>query len=307
MFKVFIDGKEGTTGLRIFERFKGRDDIEVLEISDELRKNTDERIKKIVESDVTFLCLPDAASKEIAALTESAATIIIDASTAFRCDDSWAYGLPELTPDYLEKLKKAKRISVPGCHATGAIAIIAPLVLHNIVGKNYPFVVNSLTGYSGGGKKMIAEYENPHDVELDAPRVYGLSQTHKHLPEITKHCGLEEGPIFMPIVAPYYAGMLTSVGIHTQKKVTLAQMHALFQKHYANQRFITVADLSETPAMLGSNTLAGKDGLRIWLCGNDERITIHAQFDNLGKGASGAAIQCMNIALGIDPAKGLDL
>ncbi|MDR1832196.1 MAG: N-acetyl-gamma-glutamyl-phosphate reductase [Fusobacteriaceae bacterium] len=307
MFKVFIDGKEGTTGLRIFERFKGRDDIEVLEISDELRKNTDERIKKIAESDVTFLCLPDAASKEIAALTESAATIIIDASTAFRCDDSWAYGLPELTPDYLEKLKKAKRISVPGCHATGAIAIIAPLVLHNIVGKNYPFVVNSLTGYSGGGKKMIAEYENPHDAELDAPRVYGLSQTHKHLPEITKHCGLEEGPIFMPIVAPYYAGMLTSVGIHTQKKVTLAQMHALFQKHYADQRFITVADLSETPAMLGSNTLAGKDGLRIWLCGNDERITIHAQFDNLGKGASGAAIQCMNIALGIDPAKGLDL
>jgi len=305
MFKVFIDGKEGTTGLRILERFKLRDDIEVLEISEELRKNPEERVKKIKESDVTFLCLPDAASKEIVQLSAGTNAVIIDASTAFRCDDSWAYGLPELSSAYLEKLKKAKKISVPGCHASGAIAVIAPLVLNDVVGKDFPFVISSLTGYSGGGKKMIAEYENPHDPELDAPRIYGLGQTHKHLPEITKHCQLTVSPIFMPIVAPYYAGMLTSIGI-IRPKLSLAETHALYLKHYAGQDFVRVAPLSETPAMLGSNTLAGKDDLKIYICGNDERITIHAQFDNLGKGASGAAIQCMNIALGLDPKKGLD-
>ncbi|MDR3259576.1 MAG: N-acetyl-gamma-glutamyl-phosphate reductase [Fusobacteriaceae bacterium] len=307
MFKVFIDGKEGTTGLRILDRFGSRDDITVLEISDDLRKDKNERVKKINESDITFLCLPDDASKEIVELTNGTKAKIIDASTAFRCDDDWAYGLPELSKNYLEKVKNFNKISVPGCHASGSIAIIAPLISNNIVEKNYPFTITSLTGYSGGGKKMIAEYENPHTIELDAPRVYGLNQKHKHLPEIKKHCNLETDPIFLPIVAPYYAGMLVTVGIINKKNISLKDIHEIYKNFYKDQDFIKVIDLPDIPTMLSSNILAKKDYMKIFVCGNDDRITIHSQFDNLGKGASGAAIECMNIALGLSSTKGLDL
>ena len=306
MYKVFIDGREGTTGLRIFERFAQRDDIEVISISEELRKDPQERLKKINNSDVTFLCLPDAASKEIAVIAENSSAIIIDASTAFRCDDNWAYGFPELGADYLTRLKNMNRIAVPGCHASGSIAVIAPLVVQKLVAADYPFTLTSLTGYSGGGKKMIAEYTAEHAREVDAPRIYGLGQAHKHLPEIKKHCHLAVAPVFLPIVAPYYAGMLVTVGLVNKTGKSLEQLHAAYVDFYHNQEFIKVMPLGSEGKMLGSNTLEGKDYMRIYLCGNNERVTVHAQFDNLGKGASGAAIECMNIALGLDAKKGLD-
>lgn len=308
MYKVFIDGKEGTTGLKIFERFKNRNDIQILNISDELRKNTEERLKKIKESDVTFLCLPDAASKEIAELTNDINSKIIDASTAFRCDDKWAYGLPELSDDYRNKIKSYKRIANPGCHATGAISIVNPLMKNSVISDDYPLTITSLTGYSGGGKSMIADYENPHDKELDAPRLYGLTQKHKHLPEIVKHGLLTKNPIFLPIVAPYYAGMLVTIGIINEKTVfKLKDIYEIFLEQYKNSNFVKVSELGTEPSMLGSNTLAEKDYMKLFIIGNDERFTISAQFDNLGKGASGSAIQCMNIALGIDETKGLYL
>jgi len=307
MYKVFIDGREGTTGLRIAERLAQRKDIELLSISEELRKDVKERLRLINASDVTFLCLPDAASKEIVEAAQDSEAKIIDASTAFRCDDNWAYGFPEISAAYLKRIQTYKRIANPGCHASGSIAIIAPLVANDIVGNAYPFTITSLTGYSGGGKKMIAEYENPHDKEVDAPRLYALGQKHKHLAEIKKHCRLEADPIFLPIVAPYYAGMLVTVGIINHSGKTLEEIHDVYADYYGAQDFVKVAPLSETPNMLGSNTLADKDYMKIFICGNDERVTISSQFDNLGKGASGAAIQCMNIALGLDPKEGLDL
>lgn len=306
MYKVFIDGKEGTTGLRIFERLGAREDIEIITISDELRKDVKERVKMINASDVTFLCLPDAASREIAEAAKDSKAIIIDASTAFRCDDNWAYGLPELGESYLAGLKSNKRIANPGCHASGSIADIAPLVAAGIVPVDYPFTITSLTGYSGGGKKMISEYENPHDSEVDAPRVYALGQAHKHLPEIKKHCKLAQDPIFLPIVAPYYAGMLVTVGFINKSGKTLEEIHKVFEDFYKNQDFIKVVPLGENPGLLGSNTLEGKDYMKIFICGNNDRVTVSSQFDNLGKGASGAAVECMNIALGLDPKKGLD-
>ena len=307
MFKVFIDGQHGTTGLRIFERFAKREDIEILSISEEARKDVNERLKKIEESDVTFLCLPDDASKEIAAAAKDTKTIIIDASTAFRCDDNWAYGLPELGPSYLEGVKTNKRIANPGCHATGSITVIAPLVAAGLITDDYPLTITSLTGYSGGGKKMITDYENSHDKELDAPRIYALGQAHKHLPEIIKHCKLKQAPIFLPIVAPYYAGMLVTVGFVNKQGKTLQDVQNIFEEFYKGQTFVKVSPLGSTPAMLGSNNLFGKDYLKIFVCGNNERVTVSSQFDNLGKGASGAAIESMNIALGLDPTKGLDL
>ena len=307
MFKVFIDGQHGTTGLRIFERFATRNDIEVIQIDEQERKDINVRLRKIEASDVTFLCLPDDASKEIAKAAKDLDTIIIDASTAFRCDDNWAYGLPELGSQYLEAIKTNKRIANPGCHATGSIMTIAPLVATELIPPDYPLTITSLTGYSGGGNKMIFDYENPHDRELDAPRIYALSQAHKHLPEIVKHCKLKVSPIFLPIVAPYYAGMLVTVGFLNKTGKTVEDVYEIFREFYKDQAFVRIVPLDHTPAMLGSNNLFGKDYLKIFICGNDERITVSAQFDNLGKGASGAAIESMNIALGLDPTKGLDM
>lgn len=307
MFKVFIDGGEGTTGLRLAQRLKQRSDIELLTISSDLRKNLDARLEKIDLADVAFLCLPDAASREVAEAAKNCDTRIIDTSTAFRCDPDWAYGFPELGPRYLHAIQSSRRISNPGCHATGSIAVLAPLVKAGLIEKTGLYTLTSLTGYSGGGKKMIASYENLHDKELDAPRIYSLGQKHKHLPEILKYTGLEQFPIFLPIVAPYYAGMLVTAGFLMPTDLSLAAIRKLYQDFYRDQAFITVETSEEQPKMLGSNTLAGKDNLKIYICGNEERFTVSAQFDNLGKGASGAAIENMNIAMGLDPATGLEL
>ncbi|WP_337465480.1 N-acetyl-gamma-glutamyl-phosphate reductase [Acidaminococcus timonensis] len=307
MFKVFIDGGEGTTGLRLAQRLKQRSDIELLTISSDLRKNLDARLEKIDLADVAFLCLPDAASREVAEAAKNCDTRIIDTSTAFRCDPDWAYGFPELGPRYLHAIQSSRRISNPGCHATGSIAVLAPLVKAGLIEKTGLYTLTSLTGYSGGGKKMIASYENLHDKELDAPRIYSLGQKHKHLPEILKYTGLEQSPIFLPIVAPYYAGMLVTAGFLMPTDLSLSAIRKLYHDFYRDQAFITVETSEEQPKMLGSNTLAGKDNLKIYICGNEERFTVSAQFDNLGKGASGAAIENMNIAMGLDPATGLEL
>lgn len=312
--KIFIDGSEGTTGLRIFERFAGRDDIELLKISSELRKDPEEIKKFINASDITFLCLPDAAAREAVALVENENVRIIDTSTAHRTEEGWAYGYPELSPKHREAIQNGKRVAVPGCHATGFITIVYPLIAGEILPKDYPVASFSLTGYSGGGKKMIGEYESEaRDVELDSPREYALTQTHKHLKEMKKITGLSREPLFSPIVSDYYSGMLVSVPFYSDMlngNQTLESVHKFFEEYYAGEKFIKVMPLGKEAdyrGFLGANGCYGWDGMEIYVTGNDERILVSARFDNLGKGASGAAIQCLNIMLGCDEAKGLNL
>lgn len=312
--KIFIDGSEGTTGLRIFERFAQRDDIELLKISSELRKDPEEIKKFINASDITFLCLPDAAAREAVALVDNENVRIIDTSTAHRTEEGWAYGYPELSKEHRAAIKNGKRIAVPGCHATGFITVVYPLVAGGILPADYPVASYSLTGYSGGGKKMIAEYEGEaRDEELDSPRIYGLGQTHKHLKEMKKITGLAKEPLFSPIVSDYYSGMVVSVPFYTEMlngKQTLESVHKYFEEYFAGEKFIKVMPLGKETdyrGFLGGNGCSGWDGLEIYVTGNDERIHVSARFDNLGKGASGAAIQCLNIMLGCDEAKGLHL
>ena len=303
-YKVFIVGHEGTTGLRIHERLSDRKDIELLATADEDRKNV-EAIKAVAkEADIVFLCLPDAASKEIMAAIGELPCKVIDTSTAFRTADDWAYGFPELTE---------KHIANPGCHASGMIACIAPLVKAGLVPTDYPFTITSLTGYSGGGKKMIGQYEsNPKDYFLYAPRQYGLSQQHKHLPEVQHVCGLSEAPIFIPIVDDYYSGMEVTVGIHSrlcQKPVSIDKVQQALEDFYKDSTVVTVVPFTENSntGMLNANQMSNTDSMKIYVTGNDERIMVNAIFDNLGKGASGAAVQCMNIALGLPEDTGLVL
>ncbi|MBQ8232742.1 MAG: N-acetyl-gamma-glutamyl-phosphate reductase [Lachnospiraceae bacterium] len=312
--KIFIDGSEGTTGLRIFERFEGRDDIELLKISSELRKDPEEIKKFINASDITFLCLPDAAAREAVAMVENDNVRIIDTSTAHRTEKGWAYGYPELSKAHREAIKNGKRVAVPGCHASGFITIVYPLVAGGILPSDYPVASFSLTGYSGGGKKMIAEYEGEErDVELDSPREYGLSQTHKHLKEMQKIAGLDRAPLFSPIVSDYYSGMVVSVPFYADMlkgTQTPETVHKFFEEYYAGEKFIKVMPLGKEAdyrGFLGGNGCSGWDGMEIYVTGNEERILVSARFDNLGKGASGAAIQCLNIMLGCDEAKGLNL
>lgn len=312
--KVFIDGSEGTTGLRINERFANRDDIELLKISSELRKDPEEIKKFINASDITFLCLPDAAAKEAVELCDNENVVIIDTSTAHRTNPDWAYGYPELSKDFRSKIKNSKRIAVPGCHATGFITLVYPLVAGGILPKDYPLSSFSLTGYSGGGKKMIAEYEGgERDKELDSPREYALGQAHKHLKEMQAICGLTRTPLFTPIVSDYYSGMLTSVPLFTDMlngKQTLESVHKFFSDYYKDEKFVKVMPLgseADTRGFLGGNNVSGWDGLRIFVTGNDDRILLNSQFDNLGKGASGAAVQCLNIVMGCEEDKGLVL
>ncbi|MCQ2491651.1 MAG: N-acetyl-gamma-glutamyl-phosphate reductase [Lachnospiraceae bacterium] len=312
--KVFIDGSVGTTGLRIFERFSVRDDIELLQISEELRKDPEEIKKFINASDVTFLCLPDAAAREAVALCDNENVKIIDTSTAHRTAEGWAYGYPELSPAHRDAIKNGNRIAVPGCHATGFITLVYPLIANGIMPEDYPVSAFSLTGYSGGGKGMIAEYEGEErDKELDSPRAYGVTQMHKHLPEMQAITGLKNKPLFTPIVADYYSGMLVSIGLYTdllKAKVTPEEVHAMFEKHYAGEKFVKVMPFgaeAETRNFLGSNNCSGWDGIEIFVTGNEERIMVSSRFDNLGKGASGAAIQCLNVILGCDEAKGLNV
>ena len=310
MKKIFVDGSVGTTGLRIFERLSGRDDVELITIDEEHRKDFESRKAAIESADAAFLCLPDDAAREIAAAVDTSRVKLLDTSTAHRTNPDWAYGFPELSSDFREKIKTSQKIAVPGCHASGVIAILYPLIQSGIMPKDYPVTIHSITGYSGGGKKMIAEYndENRHS-EFSSPRQYGLTQNHKHLKEITEICNLDMKPIFSPIVADFYSGMVVTVPLfsHLLKgKPTVADLHQIFSEHYKNQKMVNVMPMGKD-GMLGSNNLSGNDRLEIEITGNDDRIIIASRFDNLGKGSSGAAIQCMNIALGFEETKGLDI
>lgn len=313
--KIFIDGSEGTTGLRIHERFAGRDDIELLTISGELRKDREERARLINQSDITFLCLPDEAAKESVALVENDQVRIIDTSTAHRTDEGWAYGFPELSTIHRKQIKEGKRVAVPGCHATGFISLAYPLVSSGILAPDYPVSAFSLTGYSGGGKKMIAQYEDAkRPGECDAPREYALSQQHKHLKEMKAITGLSREPLFSPIVADYYSGMVVTLPIYMEylRKISSPEeLCRFFEEFYAGEAFVKVmpfgAESELTGTMMAGNGCSGWDGLKIYISGNKDRVVLNAQFDNLGKGASGAAIQCLNIMLGCEESKGLSL
>lgn len=308
--KVFIDGREGTTGLKILERFAGRDDLELIEIPDELRKDPAARAERLNAADIAFLCLPDAAAREAVAMVTNPNTRIIDASTAHRTADGWAYGFPELSPAHRAAIASGKRIAVPGCHASGFLSLVYPLRAAGILPADYPIVSYSLTGYTGGGKKMIAEYEGEgRDVALDSPRQYGLTQSHKHLPEMQAVASLAQPPIFAPIVADFPQGMEVSVPLYSallNGKPTPADIHAALSAHYAGSKMVSVLPLGgDGTGFLPSNPLAGKCTMQIFVGGNDERILLAALFDNLGKGASGAAVQCMNIMLGLEEDLGL--
>ena len=312
--KIFIDGSEGTTGLRIYERFEGRDDIELLHISSDLRKDTAERKRLINESDITFLCLPDAAARESVSLVENENVRIIDTSTAHRTESGWAYGFPELSANHRDAIKNGKRIAVPGCHATGFISVVYPLIAGGILPADYPVTAFSLTGYSGGGKKMIAEYEEEgRNKDIDAPREYALTQQHKHLKEMKAITGLAKEPLFSPIVADYYSGMVVSVPLYTEyfkKCKNPKELTEYFAEYYKGEKFIKVVENGNEDlygGMLAGNSLSGWDGLKIYITGNEERVVVSAQFDNLGKGASGAAVQCLNILMGFEENKGLVL
>ena len=311
--KVFIDGTEGTTGLKIFERFANRSDLEILEISEEKRKDPVEKAKMINASDYTFLCLPDAAAVESAQLCTNPDTVIIDASTAHRTNPAWAYGFPELDKSFREKIATSKRIANPGCYASGSIAILYPLVQSGILPKDYPVVIHAVSGYSGAGKKAIAQYEaEDRDSGLDTPRLYALTQQHKHLPEIKIISGLDFEPVFNPYVCDYYQGMTVTVGLHARllsKKVTAKDVWKMFSKHYEGCRFVKVAGFMGEGTLpeqfIPANTLANTNNMEIFVYGNDDRIMVTTRFDNLGKGASGAAVQCLNVSMGMDEGAGL--
>ncbi len=310
---VFIDGKEGTTGLKIFERFADRSDINIMQIDEDKRKDPAEKAKIINASDYTFLCLPDAAAVESVQLCTNPKTRIIDASTAHRTNPEWAYGFPELDASFREKIAGSNRVAVPGCYASGFVSLGYPLVKSGIMPADYPVVIHAVSGYSGAGKKAIAQYEaDGRNPELDSPRLYALTQTHKHLPEMKKIAGLEYEPVFNPYVCDYFQGMTVTVGLHARllsKKVTAHNVWEMFAAHYDGCRFVKVAGFMgegvlEEP-FIPANTLAGTNMMQIFVYGNDDRIMLTSRFDNLGKGASGAAVQCLNIMLGIDEAAGL--
>ena len=309
MVKVYIDGQEGTTGLKILERFKDRTDIELLRIDEDKRKDNDERKKMINSSDFTFLCLPDAAAVEAVAMADGKVRII-DASTAHRTNPDWAYGFPELGKDFREKIAKSNRVAVPGCYASGFAAMVYPLVKLGIMPADYPVSVHAVSGYSGAGKKAIAQYEaTDRPAELDSPRQYALTQQHKHLPEMQKICGLDYAPAFNPLVCDYFSGMVVSLPVHTRlltKKYTPNDVRKAFSEYYADSFFVKVLPESEPQdGFIGANNLSGTNFMELFINGNDDRMIICARLDNLGKGASGAAVQCLNIMMGIDEKTGL--
>ena len=309
MTKIYIDGQEGTTGLKILERFKNRNDIELLRIAEDKRKDNEERKKMINSSDFTFLCLPDAAAKEAVAMADERVRII-DASTAHRTNPEWAYGFPELGNDFREKIQKSNRVAVPGCYASGFISMVYPLVKLGIMPADYPVSVHAVSGYSGAGKKAIAVYESAdRPKEFDSPRQYALTQQHKHLPEMQKICGLEYAPTFNPIVCDYFSGMVVSLPIHTRlltKKYSANDIRKALSEYYANSYFVKVMPQDEpSDGFIGANNLSGTNFMEIFVNGNDDRLIICSRLDNLGKGASGAAVQCLNIMMGIDEKTGL--
>jgi len=311
MKKIFIDGSEGTTGLRIFERFENRDDIELLKIDSELRKDPTEIKKFINESDITFLCLPDQAAIEAVALCDNPDTVIIDTSTAHRTNPDWAYGFPQLSAEHRQKIKDSKRIAVPGCYASGFIALAYPLVKDGIMPADYPVSINAVSGYSGGGKKLIAAYEEPgRDKKFDSARMYAWGQTHKHLKEMKAITGLSHEPLFMPMTTNYHSGMVVQLPLFADllsKRMTPQELRDHFAAYYENEKFIKVMPFGADEGVLFSDACAGWDGMEIYVTGNEDRMVVASRFDNLGKGASGAAIQCLNIVMQCDEDKGLVL
>lgn len=302
--RVYIDGQSGTTGLQIFERIGARDDLELMRIDDDKRHDLDERRRFLNSCDIAFLCLPDDGAREAVSLVENPDVCIIDASTAHRTAEGWTYGFPELNAEQRDAIAHSKRVANPGCHATGFISTTAPLVQAGILPADYPMTCFSLTGYSGGGKGMIADYEaDGRPDALDAPGIYGLTLRHKHLPEMQKVCGLSQPPVFMPVVDDYYKGMATTIMLHNQLLAgapSAQDIHACLAEHYAEQPLVSVLGFGENGSVLYANELASTNKLRIVVCGNEEQTTVTALFDNLGKGASGAAVQNMNIVLGLD-------
>ena len=308
MKKVFIDGSAGTTGLRIFERLSARADLELMTLTGDARKDPEARKQALNACDIAFLCLPDAAAMESVSLIENENVTVLDTSTAHRTNADWTYGFPELMGD--DKVKNAKRIAVPGCHASGFISLVAPLVRAGILAPSARLTCHSITGYSGGGKKMIAEYEaGDRDKLLDAPRQYGLTQQHKHLKEMKAICGLENAPIFCPIVSDFYSGMVVTVPLFKEDLVpgkTVEDIRNVLAAQYQGP-MVTYKEAMDEGGLMSGAGLSGKDTMEVTVCGNEDRILLIARYDNLGKGASGAAVQCLNLVLGVDITTGLEL
>lgn len=307
MTKVFIDGKAGTTGLRIFDRLSLRDDIEIISLKEEERKDAECRRNALNSCDIAFLCLPDDAAREAVGMVTNKNVKILDTSTAHRTDEDFAYGFPELSEKMHKNIKEMNKIAVPGCHASGFIALVYPLIENGIISKDTYLTCHSITGYSGGGKKMIAQYEDENrNCLLDAPRQYGISQTHKHLKEMVKISGINQTPVFCPIVSDFYSGMTVTVPLFKKDilKGDVNYIREIYKEKYSGK----IVGYKEEPGengFISAAELSGKDSMHISVAGNHERILLVAMYDNLGKGASGAAIECMNIALGIDETKGL--
>ena len=306
MIKVFIDGSAGTTGLRIADRLASRQDMQLIKIAEEFRKEPGARRDAICSADVAFLCLPDDAAREAIALVGDTDTKIIDTSTAHRVDPNWTYGFPEI--GLREKIAASKRIANPGCHASGFIALVAPLVQNGLLAADTQLSSFSLTGFSGGGKKMIAQYEDENRSPLlKGPRQYGLSQTHKHLKEMVHLCGLHNAPAFCPIVGDFYSGMEVTVPLHCQDlKGGIEDVRQLYRDYYRSG-LVRFKDTDDGDGFLSACAYSGRDDMEVTVFGNDERILLTARFDNLGKGASGAAIQNMNILLGLEETTGLNV
>ncbi len=308
--KVYIDGQSGTTGLQIYDRIGQREDLELLRIPEELRHDPDERKKYLNSADIVFLCLPDEGAREAVSFIDNPNVRVIDASTAHRTNPDWTYGYPELSKAQREAIRTSKRVANPGCHATGFISTTAPLVAMGVIPKDYPMSCYSLTGYSGGGKKMIAEYEAEGRSELlDAPGIYGLNLQHKHLPEMQTVTGLAYPPVFMPVVDDYYKGMATTIMLQNRLlpgQPSAEKICAKLADYYRDEHFVSVVPFGENDSKLYANKLAGTNRLEIVVCGHEEQTTVTALFDNLGKGASGAAVQNMNIMLGLPEETGLE-
>ena len=308
--KIFIDGKAGTTGLRIYERLEAREDIEIILLSDDERKDPAARKKALNSCDIAFLCLPDDAARESISMIENENVTVIDTSTAHRTLEGWCYGFPELSDELAEKIKTAKRIAVPGCHASGFIALVKPLIDAGFIDANELLTCHSITGYSGGGKKMIADYESEERNELlNSPRQYAIAQQHKHLKEMNAITGLENAPIFCPIVSDFYSGMMVTVPLFASQLKdgkTAADIKKLYADKY-NTELLSYKETVDEAGFVAATTYSGKDTMTVSVAGNEERILLIALYDNLGKGASGAAVECMNIALGADKTQGLDI
>ncbi|MDO5455657.1 MAG: N-acetyl-gamma-glutamyl-phosphate reductase [Eubacteriales bacterium] len=308
--KVYIDGQAGTTGLQIFDRIGARQDLELLRIDEDKRHDLEERRRFLNAADVVFLCLPDAGAIEAVSLIDNPDVRVIDASTAHRTDDAWTYGFPELSAQQRKAIAESRRVANPGCHATGFISCAAPLIRMGIAEPDYPFSCFSLTGYSGGGKKMIAGYEADDAPEsLQSPGIYGLTLRHKHIPEMQKVAGLSQPPVFLPVVDDYYKGMATTITLHNRMlngAPGAEEICARMQEYYADSHFVSVLPFGEHAGTIYANELAGTNHLQIIVCGYQDLTSITALFDNLGKGASGAAVQNMNIMLGLDEATGLE-